>query len=1008
MAILLYNRSCYSLLQSTIRISDLIDFAVENGLKSIGICENGNLFSAKEFFKQCKKFNIKPIIGCEIPFTIEEKQFNVLIYPKNNDGYVNLIDIISYNKVLSFDDVLKLSENSNIIFKSDSYFSYLLNENDIGTLNSLINRISNYKNVYISSLAKNKAINSKINEIVLPICKNYNVKTIAIDIALYKNEQDYDAYKALQAIEKATNINDTNLSLVTDASLKSSEAMGILFDSESLNNINLFVNNINLELDNLKTKLPTFKNDYSINNQEYLKQLCLAGLQKRLEKKITQKYLDRLLSELDVICSMNFEDYFLIVYDIILFCKRNDILVGPGRGSAVGSLVCYCLGITHIDPIKYDLLFERFLNPERITMPDIDMDFPDNKRNKAIEYVKNKYGIMNVSNIITFGSLTTRALLRDLGKVLMIPQSSLDIVLQTIKNDKLTLIQQYENNNRFKIAINSSNHLQKLYSIGCTLYDLPKNISTHASGILISENKLTDVIPLVMTSDTNIAGYTMEHLESMGLIKFDFLGLKNLSIVEEILSSINKDLDVYKIDLDDVRVYKMLSYGDSSGIFQLESKGMRNTLQKVKPANFEQLATVIALYRPGPMEFIDQYIFNKNNPENIEYLHQDLKPILSNTYGIMIYQEQIMQIAVKLAGFSMTKADLLRSAVSKKSSDKLVSLKTEFIDGCINNNYSREIAEEIYNNIYKFANYGFNKSHAIGYGFLAYIMAYLKVKFPLQFYCALLNSKLGSNENINYLIECKMKKIKVISPNINESCDKFIVIDNTIVFPFNQIKNISNLTSKTIINDREYKGKYQSFIDFVSRMYLININEKNIEILIRSGCLDEFNLTRKSMLTAIEDIINYVKLCTYEENGEKIVDLSLVSPPFINNYSDNVADILEDQQTYFGLFLDSHPIEKYRLDYKNTIPSVVAKNRNGDMSLIVAIMKYRPQTTRTNELMCFATCYDEYGTIDLVFMPDKYLLYKEFIKKGIIVLVKGKKNPGRDTVLVKELLVLKG
>ncbi|HPX32741.1 MAG TPA: DNA polymerase III subunit alpha [Erysipelotrichaceae bacterium] len=1008
MSILLYNRSCYSLLQSTIRVNDLVDFALENGLKSIGICENRNLFSAKEFFKECKKANIKPILGCEIPFNAEEKQFDALIYPKNIKGYIDLIDIITFNRVLSLNNMLDLSENSNVVIKSDSYFSYLLNENDIGTLNSLIDKLTNYENVYVSSLAKNKAINNKINEIVLPICKNYNVKTIALDIALYKDEQDYDAYKALQAIDKATNINDTNLSLVTDASLKSATAMKILFDSESLNNIDLFVNNINLDLDNLKTKLPTFNNDYSINNKEYLKQLCLAGLQKRLLNNISPKYLNRLLSELDVICSMNFEDYFLIVYDIILFCKRNNILAGPGRGSAVGSLVCYCLGITHIDPVKYDLLFERFLNHERVTMPDIDMDFPDSKRNQAIEYVKNKYGVLNVSNIITFGSLTTKALLRDLGKVLLIPQGDLDIVLQTIRNDKLTLKEQYEKNNRFKTAINSSNKLQELYSIGCTLYDLPKNISTHASGILISENKLTEVIPLIMTNDTNIAGYTMEHLENMGLIKFDFLGLKNLSIVEEILSSIKHEIDIYKIDLTDERVYKMLSSGDSSGIFQLESKGMRNTLQKVKPTNFEQLATVIALYRPGPMEFIDQYIINKNNPENIEYLHKDLKPILSNTYGIMIYQEQIMQIAVKLAGFTMTKADLLRSAVSKKSSEQLIGLKNEFIEGCINNNYSKEIAENIYENIYKFANYGFNKSHAIGYGFLAYIMTYLKANFPLQFYCALLNSKLGSNENINYLIECKMRKIKVILPNINESCDKFIVKDNAIMFPFNQIKSISNLTSKTIINDRNVKGKYQNFIDFVSRMYLLNINEKNIEILIRSGCLDSFNLSHKSMLSAIDDVISYVKLCTYEEKGEKKLDLSLVSPPLITNYEDNITETLEDQQTYLGLFLDSHPIEKYRLDYKNTVPSVIAKNINGDMSLIVTIMKYRPQTTRTNDLMCFATCYDEYGTIDLVFMPDKYLLYKEFIKKGIIVLVRGKKNPGRDSVLVRELLVLKG
>ena len=380
-------------------------------------------------------------------------------------------------------------------------------------------------------------------------------------------------------------------------------------------------------------------------------------------------------------------------------------------------MVCYCLGITHIDPIKYDLLFERFLNHERISMPDIDIDFPDNKRFKVIEYVKSKYGNSNVANIITFGSLTTRALIRDLGKVLVINQNNLDIVLQTIRNDRLTLTQQYEKNIRFKTAIDSSAELQKLYNIGCTLYNLPKNISTHASGILISADKLTDVIPLVVSNENYIAGYTMEYLESMGLIKFDFLGLKNLSIIEEILSSINTEIDIFKISLDDYRVFRMLSAGDSSGIFQLESKGMRNTLRKVQPANFEELATVIALYRPGPMDYIDQYIINKNNPDEIKYLHPDLKPILSDTFGIMIYQEQIMRIAVDFAGFTMTKADILRSAVSKKSSEMLINLKNDFIQGCIDNNYTQQIAQSIYEDINRFANYGFNKSHAVGYGF---------------------------------------------------------------------------------------------------------------------------------------------------------------------------------------------------------------------------------------------------------------------------------------------------
>lgn len=1008
MAILLYNRSCYSLLQSTIRISDLIDFALANGQKAIGICEKGNLFSAKEFSDKCRQAGIKPVIGCELSFNVEDRQFDVLIYPRNHSGFLNLMDILLNNRELDFQQLLIMNDNSNIVLKSDSYFSYLLNENSITAITAVIEEISKYENIYVSSLAENRAVNSKINEIVLMLCKKFNVKTIAIDVALYNREQDYEAYKCLQAIGKGTSITDTNLSLVTDASLKPPEAMNLLFDKASLDNINFFVSAIDLNLDGFKTRLPVFETGYAISNKEYLKQLCLAGLQKRLDNKIPQKYSERLMSEIEVICSMNFEDYFLIVYDIVLYCRRNNIMTGPGRGSAVGSLVCYCLGITHIDPLEYDLLFERFLNRERISMPDIDIDFPDSKRIKAIEYVKEKYGLLNVSNIITFGSLTTKALIRDLGKVLNINQSSLDIVLQTIVKDEWTLSQQYKDNIYFKTAINSSAQLQKLYRIGNILYDMPKNISTHASGVLISADKLTEVIPLIKVSDNYVAGYTMSHLESMGLIKFDLLGLKNLSIVEEILSAIDENIDIYKIPLDDVKVFKMLSNGDSSGIFQLESEGMRSTLRKVRPANLEELATVIALYRPGPVVFIDQYILNKKNPEKIVYPHPDLKPLLEETYGIMIYQEQIMKIAVSLAGFALTKADLLRSAVSKKSSEKLESLKNDFIQGCINNNYDRKVAENIYRNIYRFADYGFNKSHAIGYGFLAYIMSFLKVRYPLDFYCALLNSKIGSAENVKYLLECRLKEIKLAAPDINESKEVFYVKNKSIVFPFNQIRNISNLTSRTIIKDRNEKGKYQSFIDFVSRMHLLNINEKSIEALIRSGTLDSFKLTHNSMLSALKEVLNYVKLCTYEENGQKKVDLSLVSQPEIRKYADETNIVLEDQLAYLGLFLNANFIEKYRLDYKNTTPSMIARNRIGDMSLILTIAKYKQHTTRTGELMCFATCYDEYGAIDLVFMPDKYLLYQEFIKKGIIVLVKGKKNPNRDTVVVRELLVLKG
>ena len=736
-----------------------------------------------------------------------------------------------------------------------------------------------------------------------------------------------------------------------------------------------------------KTTLPEYPIKNNVDAYTYLVELCKVGLKKRLHGQYKKEYVDRLQYELSVIHKMHFENYFLIVYDFICQARKNDINIGPGRGSAAGSLVAYCLGITMIDPLQYGLLFERFLNPERISMPDIDTDFPDIYRNNIIEYVRNKYGEKRVSGIITFGTMAAKLVLRDVGRVLNIPPKTIDTLckkIPTVTKDKLKDF--YDRDENFRNIINSSDKLMLLYEISTLIEGFPRHISTHAAGVVMSRIDLDRIIPLVRNNDMYISGYTMEYLEELGLLKMDFLGIKNLTTIMNIIADIESSLGIKinfsDIPLDDPDALKLFETADTCGIFQFESEGMKNFLRKLRPNTIYDIFAAIALFRPGPAVNIDAYIRRKHGLEQVTYLDPCLEGILSSTYGIIIYQEQIMQIANVMAGFSYGEADILRRAMSKKKLDLLKGEEIRFIEGSVTRGHKEEDAKRVFDLILNFANYGFNKSHSVSYAIVAYKMAYLKAKYPKFFFSNLLSSVIGSEvKTIEYINEARKLGINVILPDINRSTNKYEVVDNGILFPLSNIKNVGIVTCKDIINSRGdgFNDIYDCFSKILSR----NVNKSTLEALIDVSCFDSFGYNKKTLYYNLDNLINYATLT-------KDLDPDLVIKPDIEIMDEfSKGELLSNEKASLGFYLSSHPTTIYKSRISNVVNLADIKNYFGKrVELLVMIDKVRVVNTKNNDKMAFYLASDDTAQTDLTLFPKAYEKYKD-IDKGEIVLVKG-------------------
>ena len=915
----LWIKTDYSILSSLIKIDDLISTLKKLNFKSAAICDD-NLYGAMEFYTKCIKNDIKPIIGLEVNL-----DYTILLYAKNYKGYQNLCNIntlINENK-FSFDELIKYINDLVLVLpykykdKRDIYIPYT-KDLFIGYNNEDEEKKINGNKVYLNKTLTLKKEDSKYLKYL------YKIK-----------DQDYTEGEYVSFIEQVD-----------------------VLSSKTTNYVSTLCNLTILKKNDL---LPIYNNDLEFNKEKYLTDLCITGLKKRLKGNVSLKYVERLKYELSVISKLNFCNYFLVVWDYVKYAKKNGIMVGPGRGSAASSLVSYSLGITDIDPLKYDLLFERFLNPNRVTMPDIDIDFDAEKRDEVIKYVEEKYGRKHVSGIITFSNLLAKQVIRDVARIFNVSGFKIDNLLKNF-DDKKDLSYQLENINVKRILSNDE-VLRKIYDVSLHLEGLKRHISKHAAGVIISNKELSNYVPLHLDSDGSyICGYTMNYIEDIGLLKMDFLGLKNLTIIDKVIK--NTNIKFSDIPLDDKKTYNLFINGNLDGVFQFESQGMKKFIMELKPSNISDLIDAVALFRPGPMENIDTYVKRRHKKEKITYINEDLKDILSSTYGIIIYQEQIMQIARKMAGFSYAKADELRRAMSKKKEDLLLSYKEEFIIGGMNKGYDKETLDKVYNLILKFANYGFNKAHSVSYAIIGYKIAYLKVHYPLYFETEILNNIIGvSNKTKQIIDECKRLDVSIKTPNINLSTDKYIILNNELLFPLSVVRGIGVLTSREIVNERNLNGNFTSYLDFVRRCY--KLGRDVLRNLILSGALDIFNKTRKTLIENLNEAINYAELC-YN------LDESLVLKPEIEDYEEYSKDELTKQEiALFGFYISNHPTSKY-ITSNSITSNLLDKYFDKMIEMVLYIERKKEINTKTNEKMMFLNASDSYGTVELVMFPKTY------------------------------------
>lgn len=926
----------YTLLKSLIKVPNLISFLSEKNIDTCGICDE-NLYGVLEFYYACKKNNIKPIVGLDVKID----DLNVYLYAMNFDGYKNLLKIhtLKEKNELILDDlsVYKDSILCIVPFKSKELFD----------------KLKFFNNLYIS-------YNNSLERL--------NALTITSNV-LYIND--------LKALKKDDVLFFAYLDKLRKEEVGMYEQNYYFAPDIDLGKIDEVVSLLNLELKFNKKYIPKYKDD--IDSSEFLHNLCFKGLTKRLNGKVPDIYLKRLNYELKIINEMGFVDYFLIVYDYVLYAKRHDILVGPGRGSAAGSLVSYSIGITEIDPLKYNLLFERFLNPERVTMPDIDVDFDALKREEIIEYVRNRYGDKNVALGLTFTTLKSKLVLREIGKLLKINDTLLDNFIKCI-NGNICLKDNLTNEN-IKKYLNNYNELKKLYNISMHLEGLKKNTSTHAAGVVISSTNLDEIIPIHYENNTLITGVTMDYLESIGLLKMDFLALKNLTTIKNILDEVGKDA-LKNIDLNDKAVLNLFCTGKTEGIFQFETSLMRNLIRKLKPSSFNDLVASLALGRPGALEEADEYIARKNGKKEITYIHKDLEPILKDTYGIILYQEQIIAILGKIGGYSLAEADIIRRAISKKKESVINAEKEKYINGAIGKGYDRSVATLIYDLIVKFASYGFNKAHSVAYARISYDMAYLKVKYPEYFIIEMINNK--DNEKFAKLVLfLKNKGIKLEKPDVNLSHNKFYISGKELIMPLWQIKGIPENLSEKIIENR--KDGYTDFFDFVCKNKKI-LNENILNTLIKAEALRSFNLNERTLVENIAVALNFAE-----------IDDELIKRPVIielDDYSDEVKR--NNELESFGYFITNHPASKYQNVMKlEMLEKYLFKN----IKCVVLVNRISNIKTKKNENMAFISASDETGTCDFTIFPKNMNLIND-LKIGDLVEINGNVSKRFDKVSI--------
>ncbi len=941
----------YTMLESMITIPKLALFLEKYHIPICGICDK-NLYGVMEFYDTMMAHSIKPLIGLEVSID----SIPLYLYARNYLGYQALLKIgtILETRALSYLDLETYQTHLNIILP----FLYM------EEYKNLKEKVSHLYVGYSSMYEQNQIQIITENTVFCPDLKAFMRK-------------EKNSLNLLQAIAQ-----NSSLKLIE---LKDYEknTMEYYFKEDLVDeSTKAFCDSCQVVIPKDASYIPKF--DKNIDSNTYLENLSRKGLVKRLQGNVSKEYETRFLYELSVIQKMGFADYFLIVYDYVLFAKKHGILVGAGRGSAVGSLISYSLGITDVDPLEYHLLFERFLNPERVTMPDIDIDFEEERRDEVVNYVKQRYGESCVANIMTFGTLKCKLVLRSVGKCMDLEPTMLETFVNFM-DAKLTLKENLANET-IKYYINQNEQIKKLVEESLKIEGLKKHISTHAAGVVISSVPLDTVIPIHYNGNDLLTGVTMNYLEELGLLKMDFLALRNLTIMKNVLHLIedntHQKLDLKRIQLNDPKVLKLFTDGNTIGIFQFESEGMKTFLKKLKPTKFLDLVSALALYRPGPMENIDTYIKRKEKQEKVTYLHEDLKPILEETYGIIVYQEQIMQILVKIGGFSFAEADTIRRAMSKKKRNIIEASKESFLKGACQKGYDKKLVEEIFELILKFANYGFNKSHSVSYAYIGYQMAYLKSYFPVYFIVNLLNMSVSLLEKTKeYLTLAKQMGVTILKPRINESTLTYQILGKDILLPFTVIKNIGDEAAKTIVMKRE-EGVYVDFFDFVARTYGKSITRKTIETLISAGAFDEFCTNHNTLRKNISNALNYAEL------SSDLEDDFVLKPTLEETEEETEEEKRIEEMNSFGFYISNHPASKYM---DSTIVKIenIEKYYDKHINCVVLLERIKKITTKTKEKMAFLSASDETGSASFVVFKSMMNML-ENVSLGDLVLIRGR------------------
>ncbi len=1074
----LHVHSEFSLLDGANRIKDLPVRAKELGMDAMAITDHGVMFGAIDFYKACKANGIKPIIGCEVYVaprrmadrdpSIDNRYNHLILLAKDNNGYKNLAKLVSlgftdgfYYKPRIDKEVLE-KYHEGLICSSACLAGEVASEIVKGDMEAAKKSALWFKSIFGEDYyleIQNNGIKEQVlvNQKLIQLSRELDIPLLATNDSHYLKKEDAYNHEVLLCIQTGKRMSDEDrMRFETDELyIKSPEEMMDYFKAvpDAIENTVKVAEKCNVEFEFGHTILPNYDvPEEFATHYDYLKKLTDDGIRNRYGENPSKDIIERKEYELGVIKKMGYVDYFLIVWDYVHYAKSHGIPVGPGRGSGAGSIVAYAIEITDIDPIKYGLIFERFLNPERISMPDFDIDFDYEKRQDVIDYVARKYGHDHVSQIITFGTMAAKMVIRDVARVLDYPYAEADKLAKMIPNEiHITISKAMEINKELKDLYDTNTEVKKLLDIAMALEGMPRQASTHACGIIIARESVVNYVPLYARDGVISTQYIMTTLEELGLLKMDFLGLRTLTVIRDAKELIkkNRGIDVeFDKDMADPKVYKLWQDGDSVGIFQFESQGMTNFMKELKPDCLEDIIAGVSLYRPGPMDQIPRYIANKKDPEHAVYTHPALKPILKVTYGCMVYQEQVMQIVRDLAGYSLGRADLVRRAMGKKKLDVMAKERENFvhgkldengnveIPGCVRNGIDEASANKIFDEMSEFAKYAFNKSHAACYAVVAYQTAYLKAYYPAEFMAAMLNSFLGNLDKIPiYINECKKSNIAILKPDINKSYTKFTATDNSVRFGLGSIKNVGLAAVDAIVKERENGGEFKDFTDFAERIYGEAVNKKCIESLIRAGAFDNMGKTRCTLIASYEQIIdtiadsqkkNFTNQITMFDISNSEEDIQKMKYNYMEMDEFSEKELLSMEKEMLGIYISGHPLEKYRkqLDevtnfntaqIEETMEQMTAGEKcdlqdGQSVKLAGVITKIKKKFTKSNKVMAFVTIEDLYGSCELIVFESCYNKCSNLLIEESLILCEGRisiRDENDITIIANQITELK-